>query len=470
VAEIIKKTKVVKRVEKHEKYAAMTLQEFIPALCPHFKSPVHLKPWTDQFERIASGEVGVRALCSIPIRHYKTETTILGVVWLLCKDPTARYLVISHSHSRAEWMGKRIKALAEAAGVGPVRGQNTIVDWSNAQGGGVVVMSAEQSKLGYNVHGVICDDPIDEGGAYDARIRDEVDDAISLYTSRCQRSGVPGPILIVMSRWHPEDPIGRRLLRTSVKWDYIHAEAVVDEGLPTERAFAEDVWPLAALKKMREEERERDPTERIWFAQLMNNPKPIGMSKFRMDVPRYPSLPMDMAFRLAYGVDLAYTSGENSDYFAIVAMKIYANKAYILEVARHKLEAHLIESACKLFLSKYGYAPIYTYVSGPEVGMVKLMRERSVPLVPMKARYNKLVRAERTIKRWNDGNILLPHNASWLPGFMHRIELFRGHDKARDDDEIDALVSACDGATGGSVAGMGSIKTFGKAYSFDLRR
>ena len=101
--------------------------------------------------------------------------------------------------------------------------------------------------------------------------------------------------------------------------------------------------------------------------------------------------------------------------------------------------------------------------------MVRVLRERGVPIAPMRARYNKLVRAERTIKRWNDGNIPVPedHAVPWVKGFVHRLSCFRGHESDRDDDEVDALVSACDGAMGGAVAG--AVRTMGRAYqSFDL--
>ena len=177
----------------------------------------------------------------MPIRHFKTQTALHGIVWLLCKDPSARWLLLTHSHDRAVWLGKRARKLAEVAQVGPVTGQNTIEDWSNRHGGGIVVMSAEQSKLGYDVHGVFFDDPMDEHASMDFERREAVDETINHYTARCMRRGQPGPVLGAMSRWHPDDPIGQRLLRTAAHWNHIHYPAVIDEGLPNERAFAPDV-------------------------------------------------------------------------------------------------------------------------------------------------------------------------------------------------------------------------------------
>ena len=468
----------------------LPLLEFIPELSPEFKSPYHLKEWTDVFERVAAGESGVRALNEVPIRHYKTQTTLHGIVWLLGRFPTRRWLLLTHSHQRAVAVGKRLMQLATSAGVGPVRGTATIEDWANEKGGGAVVMSAEQSKLGYDVHGLIFDDPIDEHGSIDPKVRDAVDETIAHYTARCQFQGLPGPVMGVASPWHPDGPVGRRLIRTAVHWTHVRKSAIQTrchacEGIfnaeltecpacksddVTPQAFAPEVWSLDALRQMRKEEAERDPTERIWEAQLMCDPRPVGLSKFKVgsqstfDVADDGSYRLpDWSFRLAYGVDLAYTSGENSDYFALVVGKVYGKKLYVLDVQRHKLDAHLIESVSRRAIAAHGIAPFFTYVSGPEVGMVRVMRERGLQYMPMRARYNKLVRAERTIRRWNDGDIVLPKRAPWLSGFLHRVELFQGLDKARDDDEIDALVSLADGALGGAVAG--SVKTMGRSYS-----
>jgi predicted phage terminase large subunit-like protein len=447
---------------KTSELAKLDLMDFITKVSPEHNRPEHLREWVDLFEQVARGEP-VRALCALPIRHYKTETTLHGIVWLLCKDPTSRYLFLTHSFDRSRSIGKRVRRIAEISHVGPVTGHNTIEKWSNMYGGGLVNMSAEQSRLGEDVHGVFFDDPLDEHASYEQARRDSVDETISHYTARCMRRGKPGPVMGVMSRWHPDDPIGRRLLRehAAMSWVYIHTPAIVDEGLPTEHAFAPDVWDLPALRKMRLELAEQDPTERIWHAQLMGNPKPAGFAKFRPDPARWSVLP-DWNYRIAFGIDLAFTSSETSDYFAIVALRIMGTKAYVLEVMRTRLDAHLIESTCKAFLNKYGRGPMFSYVSGPEVGMVKLLRERGLPIHPMRARYNKLVRAERTIKRWNDEQIVIPANAPWLKGFLHRVEMFRGEEKGHDDDEIDALVSGCDGGLGGVAAGI--VKTLGKSY------
>ncbi len=435
-----------------------SLLDRIPQLSPEHRSPYHLSDWTELIER--SAVEPIRALCSLPIRHYKTETTLHGIVWLLEQDPTLRIIFLTYSFEAAQARGKRLRQIAEQTNIGPTKGWNTIAEWRNSEGGGVVVMSADQSKLGYDCHALIFDDPIDEHDAEDPKKREAVDSTISHYTARCMRRGKPGPVLGVASRFHPDDPIGRRLQRKAVEWIYIHRPVIIDEDLPTERAFAPDVWDLPALKQMRAELREKDPTERIWWAQLMGNPKPIGADLFG-PATYYTELP-SWGYRKCFGLDMAYTETDGNDWFARCAGRAYGPKLYLLDVTRHKIDPHLIESTCKADINKFGRAQFFSYMSGPEIGMAKILIERGVPILKMNARYNKLVRAQRTIKRWNDGDILVPSSGLWVPGFLHRLGLFRGRERDTDDDEVDALVSMADGAMGGIVAS--APKTLGRAF------
>lgn len=439
--------------------AADGLMAFVPRLSPEHSEPRHLAQWVELIERAATG-APVRALCAVPIRHYKSETTMHGVVWLLVQDPALRILVMTHSLGKAQDMGRRIRALAERAGVGPVYGSNQIVDWRNAAGGGVVAMSAAQSKLGGDVHLVLFDDPLDEHSAMTHRDREAADATIVHYTARCMRRGKPGPVLGVMSRWHPDDPIGRRLLRTAVKWEYVHYPAIVEEPESGEEsAFAPEVWSLEELRKMRAELREQDPTERLWWAQFQGNPRPAGSIKFGADPERYTALP-EYSFRLVYGAHLM----PDAESFAMVALKIFGSKAYLIDVARTRLDASAIETAARKLMAVHGAAPIFAYTTGqgPDAGLVKILRQRGLNFAPIRARWNKIVRAEKTIKRWNDGDVVVPTAPPWVSGFLHRVGLFRGEDKGHDDEEVCALVSGCDGAMGYSGGG---VKALGSSYA-----
>ena len=67
-------------IVESNRFAGLPLLELIPALSPDLRPPHHLKEWCALIERAATEPI--RALCAIPIRHFKTTTTLHGIVWL----------------------------------------------------------------------------------------------------------------------------------------------------------------------------------------------------------------------------------------------------------------------------------------------------------------------------------------------------------------------------------------------------
>jgi predicted phage terminase large subunit-like protein len=259
-----------------------------------------------------------------------------------------------------------------------------------------------------------------------------------------------------MSRWHPDDPAGRRMLRKAEKWRLIQHPAIIDEGLDSERAFAPNVMTLEDLKQRRAALAEVDPTERLWHAQFQNDPQPDAIGLFGNPV-RYGVLP---AFgRYVIGIDLAYSVETTADYFAMVVIRIWEGVAYVVNVLRERRDLDLATHRIKFAERMYPGAAIYSYVAGPEKGAIQYLNDRGVHAQPMPARYDKGTRARKTIDAWNLGRIMVPEHAPWASGFVSRCRLFTGNPKAADDDEIDALVSACDG---GLFCSGAAPKAFGK--------
>lgn len=334
-------------------------------------------------------------------------------------------------------------------------------------------MSAKQSKLGQDVDVLIFDDPLSEQDAFDPSVRNEVDIAIAHYTARAGRIGRRGSVLGILSRWHPDDPIGRRLLRTAVMWKYIHASAVQANDNGEERAFAPEVMPLDELHRRRAELKEADPTERIWYAQFQNDPQPDVLGLFRSP-SRYAALPDKPGFRTVFGVDLAYSSRRHSDYFALVVLKIWPEPrvdngravtrdvAYVVNCWRERWDPAQAEQIIRLARGMYPGGTIYSYMSGPEIGIAHYLANAGIDVQVIPARYSKRQRAQRTIDRSNAGLILFPEESPWVSSFLARLMLFSGNETAGDDDEADALVSAVDGGMG--VAGS-APRSLGKARS-----
>lgn len=432
----------------------LSLLDFIPKLSPDFKPPYHLAKWCEMIEACAISSV--RGLCAVPIRHYKTWTTLHGVAWLLVQRPKLRIILMCADHERATELGKMCRRLCEAAGVGPVRGDNIIVDWKNDAGGGVVCMSAEQSKLGRDVDVLIFDDPITEKTADDPNVREAVDHAISHYTARCQRAGALGSVLGVMSPWHPDDPLGRRLARKTVEWKYVSHPVLNDRG----EAFAPDIIDVAALRQLRAELEEQDPTERIWWAQFMCQPFTPSAQLFG-EPARYDRLPDYGGFRTAYGFDAAFSQKKSADWFAIAATRWWGSSCFVLETRRFRADYGLAVQAFLEMKNTWGDGSVHSFMSGPEIGSVVYFAERGINVNVLPARYDKRTRAQPVVDAWNRGSVSVPSALfPWVAPFVKRIQAFRGID-GDEDDEVDAIVSAWCGANwarGGGTRSFGNLR------------
>jgi hypothetical protein len=438
--------------------------DLIPEVHSDWKAPYHLSRWIALLERSIRGNV--RAICAIPFQHYKTSTTLMGVVWLLLRDPKIRIILLTHSKAKAIAMGKDLRKYWKAAGGTTEKGFDTLEDWQTPEGGGCVVMSAEQSKLGYPCDLLLVDDPLDETVYMNRDVRDTVDKTISLYTARCATH--LNSVLIVASRWHPDDPVGRRLARKAVVWEqecYAGIEGFTEAPLGVNllehlestgaKAFAPDVLSLAQHVQMRNEWTERDPSAKEWYAQVQNDPKPDILGNFGKPLRG----PPPVYGRYVIGVDLAYSEKAHSDYFAMLVLKVWEGKGYPCNVVR---ERRSLEGAARHLLNArrlYPGAPVFSYISGPEKGAINYLVDCGIPIEGMIARTPKYNRAQHTMDAWNLGRIILPEQAPWVDGFIARAMLFTGNESSGDDDEVDALVSACD--AGLFSAGF-AAKAFGK--------
>ena len=422
------------------------LMDWIPKVSPQFEKPEHLGEWCSMLERAAKRQ-SVRGLCATPIRHYKTETAKHGIAWALLQDPTLRIIYVTYGQLYANTRGREIRDLCQRLGIEPKAGHNTLHEWRTAEGGGVFTMSATASALGQDVDILIVDDPFaGPEEADDPSIRQRVDETIAFYTARLNRGG---STVLVMSRFHPDDAIGRRLRRTREVWENVHQRALIDEGLETERSFAPKVRTVEELKKIREALKEVDPRERTWWAQFQNEPKADTGDYFH-GPKRYGLLPTEPGWRDVIGIDLAYSQSKSADFFALVLMRMWGSTAYVRKIERLKADLNVLEMAIRAaWQAAGGKCPIFSYVSGPEKGSIIYFGEKGVMIHAMPARYNKLVRAQKTIDVWNDGRILIPEGAEYDP-FLNRVAAFRGVE-GDDDDEIDALVSGIDGGLWSSV-------------------
>lgn len=415
------------------------LLDFIPKLSPEFRRPDHMVALENAAFDARDTLRGERArplrlLLSYPIRHFKTETLLHMVVWLLCQEPWMRIIVVAHDSERANYLGKRLRELAERTDYGPDRGWEKLTFWRNSHGGGATIMSAAQSKTSEDCHLLLCDDPIDENGSRDPETREIVDRVLRFYATRCRKSdGTPGPVIIVMSRTHPDDPIGMRLHRKAEPWTYLHQPAIIDLGKPTERMFAPSVLSLEEMRRTRAEEAEADPAEEVFWSRFQGVPPVLASSRF--DEPKlYDSEPeVYPGSRVTVGVAL-----DDEESWACVARVRLAHDGIIYVQSLER-----VRSNPDLIVAALGRQPSnrYVYVTArdSDAAILRMLERDQLGVQPLRSAAPLTWRARRVIERWNNGALRLPR-ATWVRSTASRLRQWDGTDGTPAD--LCALVAA----------------------------
>lgn len=438
------------------------LMQWIPKCDPAWHEPRHVAELVDILEVAPRG--GLRIMVGCPIRHYKTGTVQAAIGLWLRRDPSLRVIYMTYSIGRASEMGKDIRDLCKRVGVEVDKTRDTIMSWRTKEGGGVDTMSAQQSRLGADVDVLVVDDPFESPEEADRlEVRDAVDKTITHYTMRLSRGG---STVLVMSRFHPDDAIGRRVDRKAESWSYVHKRAIeVVDGV--EVPLSPEVRTLDELHAIRAALAESDPNERLWWSQWQNEPQTPNASLFGAPL-RYVLLPGWPGWRDGIGLDAAYSPKRGADWFALVRGRVWAGELYLTHVERFRADEGLAETRLRAVWQD-GQPPIWSYMSGPEVGAAHNLASKGLPVQVIPARFGKLIRARKCIDRCNGGadasgtqwpgRVLVPAGAEW-DSFVRRLTQWRALE-SDDDDEIDALVSLHDGLFG-SGCGVSPAWTCGR--------
>lgn len=230
-------------------------------------------------QRAAAGEP-IRAIVALPPRHGKTDRLLkVGALWRLDRDPSCRIMQISGSKSLVEqssrWVRDELEEPGRAYRVRPRTDVRAVADWQlQGHAGGIFVGSMRSRIIGRGANLLQVDDLI--GSADEAESVVYRDKAWKFLQGSFGRLEPDAAVMIVNSRWHPDDPVGRLLKEQPGRWEYLAIPVLAEEhgpdpedqgqclcgdlwepghGDPLDRAPGEPLWPerygVAAMETRR---------------------------------------------------------------------------------------------------------------------------------------------------------------------------------------------------------------------------
>ena len=223
-------------------------------------------------------------IVTMPPRHMKS--TILSEclpAWLISKDPAHREVIVaSYDQAQADKMSRACRAIFDEpahrrAFPGQAFAVDSVREWMLA---GKVNSrpSFISAGVGVGITGsgadlAIVDDPVkDAASAASAKARDTVSDWYRWVLE--SRLSPGGKRLVVMTRWHHDDLVGRLLRDDPDGWQLLHLPAISDAG--------EALWPERySIDEL--ELKRRALGSRAFEAQYQGRPTPLMGGMFRRE-------------------------------------------------------------------------------------------------------------------------------------------------------------------------------------------
>lgn len=381
----------------------------------------------------------------MPPRHGKSELTSHWFpVWYLDHFPDRNIILTSYEADFASNWGRRVRnSILEHSDQLRVRISEDSAAanrWVTTEGGGMVTAGIGGPITGRGAHVLIIDDPVKN--AEEAHSKTYRDRAWEWFISTAYTRLEPGgSVIIVMTRWHEDDLVGRVLSMTDEVWEEVKLPAIAEENDPIGRKPGEALWP----ERYDENELKRIKNtvgSYVWNALYQQKPSPAEGGIFKRSWWKYYSEPPGEFDEIIQSWDMTFKDTDTSDYVVgQVWGKKGANK-YLLDQVRAKMDFPTTIQALRNLSAKWPKARaklVEDTANGPAV--IATLRKEIPGLIPVTPQGSKEARAYAVSPQVEAGNVYIPdpRRCPWVNDFIEECAAFPN---GANDDQVDAMTQA----------------------------
>jgi predicted phage terminase large subunit-like protein len=418
-------------------------------------------PWLQYAStRIALGIArgGARIIISAPPRHGKSElVSVYTPTWVLENFPNRNVMLTGYGSDLTEGFGQRVRQLIweneDLLRVRIPRETSRVEAFQTNQNGKMFSVGLGGAITGRGAHVLLIDDYIKEiKEALSPTTRDYIWNwFVTVAMTRLE----PGAsVIIIATRWHSDDLIGRILKNFPDRWENIRLPAIAEEGDLLGRGVGEPLFPERYQIDYLEGQRELLGS--IFFNALFQqipadeNVKMADASWLKMchELPA-------TDFRWIRVWDLAATEG-GGDYTAgsLVGYSKSTGKCVIANTIRRQLSPQGVEELVRNTAEADGLAVPVGIEQEPgssgkalvhHYATVVLPEFKVIPINP--AGRAKIVRAQPFLAAAEAGNAYLLNDleqddprdrAPWINEFTHEFDEFPN---GPNDDQVDTVAA-----------------------------
>lgn len=423
----------------------------------HFR---HTELICETLQRIADGEQ-LSVLIEMPPRHGKSMTvTETFPSYYIGRNPDKRVIAAAYSDGLATKFGRlnrnKFNEFSHIFGEKLSESNSATKDWGvEDKRGGMIATGIGGSITGQGADLMIIDDPIKNAKeAGSQTIRDNIWDEWESTLSTRLHDGAS--VIVIMTRWHEDDLIGRLLKQSPRNWIRLRLPAIAEdaddllgrkegEALCPELGFDEE-W--AASKKT-------EVGSRTWASLYQQRPTPAGGSIFKREWIKF--YVRDKAMHKELGLsddvevlpvhwdkqaqswDCTFKESDTSDFVAggVIARK--KAQYFLLDVAHKRMGFVDTMKAIRAMSDKWPKARSkYIEDKANGTAIIEMLQDEISGIIPVNPDGGKEARANAVSPLFEAGNVYFPHPlmCPWIEDVIDELVTFPN---AAHDDLVDMI-------------------------------
>ena len=434
----------------------------------------HTRLICDELRKIESGESS-RIILTLPPRHSKSMTVTETLPsYFIGKNPDRRVILVSYSAFLAQRFGRANKRKLDEFGY-DLFGINISKDNASATNwgikgfrGGMISAGIGSGITGEGADLLLIDDPIKNRQEADSiTYRDMVwNEWQNTLLTRLQPDA---SVIIILTRWHEDDLVGRLLEQEPDRWKVISMPCEAEENDILGRQPGEPLWPEFGFDNEWLKRRRQEVGERAWNALYQQRPAPSEGAILKRHWWRYWEYPSqelnhvavrmpdsgggdtvgiaptklpDNFEQMVQSWDMAFKDKGSSSYVVGQVWGIRGADKFLIDQVRAKLDFPATVRAFRDMTAKYPMARakyIEDAANGPAI--IASLKKEIGGMIPVRPQGSKEARCYAVSADVEAGNVYLPHPniAPWIYSLIDECASVPG---GAYDDQCDALTQA----------------------------
>jgi len=392
--------------------------------------------------------------------HNSQMISIYYPAWYLGRNPTHKVIMASHTADLAIDMARKVRNLMQTAeyqrifpGVAIAADAKAAGKWNTSKGGEFYAVGVGGALAGRGGDLIIIDDPISEQALKSGDF-DSLDTVYEWFRAGLRTRLMPGGRLVILhTRWHQRDLIGRLLKDAQLNPDadqyemfefpaILNAENPPDHPTHPPKSLWPEQWPLESLLRTK-----ASMPLWQWNAQYMQDPTARDSAIIKREWIRWWSAPRPPKVEfIVQAWDTALTTKERSDWSVCQTWGVWTPEdsgvpnVILLNRAKGKWEFPDLKAAARAQYEQWQPDSVIVEAKASGQPLIDEMRRSGIfvqDYSPGKGQ-DKLARLNAVTDMFSSGQVWVPETA-WADEV---VEEWCAFPNGEHDDEVDALTLA----------------------------